>query len=258
MSFTNEAMGTFNEEKIGILRKTTLVDYPGCVAAAIFLRGCNLHCRYCYNGELSKQGGVAAGGDFVTFGALMDYLKKRRGVIGALVISGGEALLNDNLPLIIKESKALGYKVKLDTNGTLPKKLKELLSDGALSIDYVAMDLKTAPARYNELSINELDQNFNKAGALESAIKESIKILSKRPIDTYEFRTVLVPGLVGRREIAAIAKLLPDGCKWYFSKFVSGGCLDAYFNAVEPYTTREINNLVKYAKSLVAGVILRT
>lgn len=243
---------------IGILRKTTLVDYPGMPAAAIFLHGCNLHCRYCYNVALSGEEFLAADSDAVTKEQLFSYLKKRRGVLSALVITGGEALFNPNLFEIIKQAKELGYLIKLDTNGTFPKKLSELLSNSELSPDYIALDIKTSPNRYCELSRDELVANFNSPGELETSIKESIKILSKLKPDVYEFRTVLVPTLVEKNDIKSLAKLLPKDCKWYFSKFVAGKCLDTHFNSIEPYTQKKVDELVKYAKRFIPGAILRT
>ena len=133
---------SFNEPA-GVLVKTTLVDFPGRVAGSFFLKGCNLRCPYCYNTELITGN---AGDD--TINELFAHLEKRQGILTGIVISGGEPLLNPYTKEIILKAKELEYKVKLDTNGTLPEKLAELLEDEKLRPDFVAMDIKTSPERY--------------------------------------------------------------------------------------------------------------
>ncbi|MBQ6029389.1 MAG: radical SAM protein, partial [Treponema sp.] len=173
-----------------VLIKTSLVDFPERVAAACFLRGCNLRCPYCYNTELvapqniSKAQDAAesgnqskaqdAGGDdcsqaqksgaqakrdqpqFVSIQDIIAHLKKRANVLSGFVISGGEPLLNpDIVQSLILEARSLGYKIKLDTNGMFPGRLQELLSNPACAPDYVALDVKTSPARYSELQAQD-------------------------------------------------------------------------------------------------------
>lgn len=137
-----------NENAVGILVKTTLIDFPGLVASTIFLPGCNLRCPYCYNAELAK--GIVPEKNAVSLNELYEHLKKRKNVISGLVISGGEALLNPHLKEIILTAKAFGYKIKLDTNGTLPKKLEEIISSNDTKPDFIAMDIKTSPLKYEE------------------------------------------------------------------------------------------------------------
>lgn len=139
--------------KIGTLRKTSLVDYPGLVASVIFLRGCNLRCPYCYNGALLTGAGDGEG--FVTLEELFSHLKKRAKVEQALVVSGGEALLHPNTPQIIEYAHSLGLLVKLDTNGTLPDRLASLIANKATAPNFIALDFKTSPTRYNELQGNK-------------------------------------------------------------------------------------------------------
>ena len=138
----------------GVLIKTTLVDFPGKVAASYFLRGCNLRCPYCYNVELVK--GISkdtqveeSNQQFVSPVQVLEHLFNRKNVMNGLVISGGEPLLNPVTPELIRRAKKMGYSVKLDTNGTLPLLLEKLLSDPETRPDFIAMDFKTSPSRYN-------------------------------------------------------------------------------------------------------------
>ena len=142
------------------LQKTTLVNYPRRVAAAVFLPGCNLRCPYCYNGELVcasvSEGPVRkcsqpGANDYVPIEAVYEHIEKRKSVLQGLVISGGEALLSPVLPELILRARKVGLAVKLDTNGLLPDALSALLHDQVLCPDMIALDIKTAPSRYNEL-----------------------------------------------------------------------------------------------------------
>ncbi|MBQ9630473.1 MAG: radical SAM protein, partial [Treponema sp.] len=111
-------------EHAGALFKTTLVDFPGLVACSFFLRGCNMRCPYCYNVGLVLNEDDK---NLSSIAELYAHLEKRKNVLSGLVVSGGEALANSLTPEIIKEAKSLGYKIKLDTNGTLSEKLEELV-----------------------------------------------------------------------------------------------------------------------------------
>lgn len=170
-----EALETSGAQKsaldipVGSLIKTTLVDFPGRVSASFFLRGCNLRCPYCYNAELVLTGSEGNGSDKNTDGSfsvqahstlstineLFAHLEKRRNVLSGLVISGGEPLLNEYTPVIIQKAKSLGYKIKLDTNGTLPDTLQKFLCDENLRPDFVAMDIKTSPHRYAKMLLGQ-------------------------------------------------------------------------------------------------------
>ena len=134
---------SFNEPA-GVLVKTTLVDFPGRVAGSFFLKGCNLRCPYCYNtglllGENQSDTSKTAADEYSTVNELFSHLKKRQGILSGLVISGGEPLLNPYTKEIILKAKELEYKVKLDTNGTLPEKLAELLENAAGSFVFTKL-----------------------------------------------------------------------------------------------------------------------
>ncbi|MCR5496200.1 MAG: anaerobic ribonucleoside-triphosphate reductase activating protein [Treponema sp.] len=237
----------------GVLIKTTLVDYPETLACAFFLYGCNMRCPYCYNTDLVNCKNME---DAVSLNTLFSHLEKRKNILKGLVISGGEALLNQNLSTIIKKAKEEGYKVKLDTNGLLPEKLSSLLKDKFLAPDFIALDIKTSPEKYFTLLGNNKDAiNFKEKA--EKNIKESIKILSELPAEKREFRTVLVPTLINEKDISEIAKLLPKDASWKFSPFMNEHCLSLNYEKLTPYTDTEINELIKKAKSLLPGAELR-
>ena len=126
------------------LQKMTLLDYPGKVACTLFLQGCNFRCPFCHNSDL--LGGSAEA--FMTKEELLDFLKKRKGLLDAVCVSGGEPTLQKDLPELLAGIKALGYSVKLDTNGSRPEILKALVKDGL--VDYVAMDVKNSFRCYGE------------------------------------------------------------------------------------------------------------
>ena len=237
-----------NNTPLGALIKTSLVDYPSNVSSVLFLHGCNLRCPYCYNTELVC--GSINNPDYVTFEQVISHLEKRQNVLTGFVLSGGEALLSPYLPFLIKEAKNLGYKIKLDTNGTFPDKLKELLRDKELCPDFVALDIKTSPKRYIEFS-------KNKDVTLEKKILQSIKIISNLSKEKREFRTVLVPTLITQKEILEISNLLPnDGC-WQFAPFRNDNCIDNSYNDLLPYTQGQMDNLVELAKTKIPNSNLR-
>lgn len=240
-------------EPAGILIKTTLVDYPGLVAGSFFLKGCNLRCPYCYNRGLVIPQEYDK--DLNSVEELFEHLEKRQGILSGLVISGGEPLINPLTPLIIKKAKTLGYKIKIDTNGSFPKKLKELIDDPELKPDFVAMDIKTSPARYPQTMC--IKNSVTDTDAFVNLLQESAKIISSLPAQNREWRTVIVPGLVTKEDIEQMAKLLPQDASWQFAPFQPGNCIDKAYNEISPYLDREINELIDYAKTLIPGAKLR-
>lgn len=181
--------------EIGGFQKTTFIDYPGRLAATIFLIGCNFRCPFCYSAELVLPEKIKLQPripkkDFFRF------LKERKGLIEGIVICGGEPTIHKDLPEFIKKIKDSGYLVKLDTNGSNPALLKKLI-DKKL-IDYFAMDIK-APLMFSK---------YDKATGVKidlKKIKKSIDIIKSSGID-YEFRTTVVPSLHTKEDIIQIAK----------------------------------------------------
>lgn len=241
------------KEPAGILIKTTLVDFPGLVAGSFFLKGCNLRCPYCYNKGLVIPKEYDK--DLNTLEELFIHLEKRQGILSGLVISGGEPLINPLTPIIIKKAKELGYKIKIDTNGLLPKKLKELIDNNELRPDFVAMDIKTSPLNYTKTLLVD---NFNvEPEYIANQLMESAKIISSLPSTQREWRTVLVPPLVKKENILEMSKLLPPDASWYFAQFKNENCIDSNYNNILPYIDSQINELITYAKSLIQNSFLR-
>ncbi len=168
--------------KIAGLRKCSMVDYPGKMAAVIFTPGCNLDCYYCHNRFLLDEDALQEEHDPQ---AVLAILARRRGFLDGVVISGGEPTLQSDLERFILDVRELGFPVKLDTNGLRPDVLKELLQSGLL--DYVAMDLKASQAKYSQLCGCNVDVDL---------IDRSISLLLESGVQ-YEFRTTVAPELDG-------------------------------------------------------------
>ncbi len=243
------------------LQKTSLVNFPGRVAAAVFLPGCNLRCPFCHNPELATASVVsgpkqAADGDFVPLEAALEHLERRRSVLGGLAISGGEPLLSPALAPLIKKARELALAVKVDTNGTLPDMLAALLENPELCPDMVAVDVKTSPGRYGELSLEGKEGTFATEGIRRTLAYLALSRGWPRPVRV-EYRTVLVPGLVAAADIAEIGALLPRDADWQLAAFQPGHCLDPAHDALEPYGPAETARLLAIAKEKVSGAQLR-
>lgn len=185
------------------LQKMTLLDFPGRVACTVFLGGCDLRCPYCHNAELINGSAPAVMDD----GELLAFLKKRVGLLDGVAVTGGEPLLRDIAPLL-REVRALGYAVKLDTNGTHPARLRALLDEGL--VDYVAMDVKNSPERYAE--------TVGVAGLDLAPIRESAALLMEGRVD-YEFRTTVCRELHDDDAIRGVGEFLAGARRLYLQPF---------------------------------------
>nr|MCR5061785.1 radical SAM protein [Treponema sp.] len=195
----------------GILVKTTCVDYPELVAGAFFLKGCNIRCPYCYNiglvlseremKERTDYEEISNDNELNSVQELFDLMEKRQGILKGIVISGGEPLINPYTPLIIQKAKTLGYKVKLDTNGTLPDELQAFLDNENLRPDFIAMDLKTSPLRYGKTVCPAFSKFYKNESYWEKLVKRTADIVASLPAENREYRTVLVPSLVTKEDI---------------------------------------------------------
>lgn len=187
--------------KICGLNKTTLLDYPGKVAATVFLGGCNFRCPFCHNGGL-----VLRPGDELEIEkeAVLALLRKRRGILEGVCVTGGEPTLASDLPDFLESVKALGYHVKLDTNGTRPGVIRELLEKKL--VDCIAMDIKSSPGNYGKVAgIRQLDMDN---------ILESVELI-RRDAPAYEFRTTVVRGLHCKDDFRELGNWLA-GVEAYF------------------------------------------
>lgn len=178
----------------------TLLDWPGKVACTVFLEGCDLRCPYCHNSELLLAGSVPG----IREEELLSFLEKRKGLLDGVCVTGGEALLWPDLPLLLEKIKAIGYPVKLDTNGTHPEKLKRLFREGL--IDYVAMDIKNSPEKYG-VTAGKPDLDLK-------PVRESVSWLLEEHTD-YEFRTTVVRQFHTVRDMEEIGRWIA-GAKRYF------------------------------------------
>ena len=228
------------------LQKMTITDFPENVACILFLKGCNFRCPYCHNSELIDY---KIDDNYILKEEVFDFLKKRQGVLDGVVISGGEPTVNKDLPKLIKEIRDLGFKIKLDTNGTNPQMLKELLEDGL--IDYVAMDIKNVPRKYLETAgLSEKNQQI-----LEN-VQKSIDILKKSKIN-HEFRTTIMKKYHNIEDLEEINKLIGKDEKYFIQNFEdSEYVLD---HNIEPFSEKELkeikNKLTKnFQKTSVRGI----
>lgn len=157
--------------------KTSFVDYPGKIASVVFTQGCNLKCSYCHNVSLIDPDNTANG---ILPEEIFEWLAKRKGMIDAVVISGGEPTLQTNLHVFIRELKAMNLLVKLDTNGTNPDSLGRLIDEGL--VDFIAMDLKAPLSKYERIT---------GTSSLELlSIRESVDVIKNSGL-AHEFRTTL-------------------------------------------------------------------
>jgi len=218
--------------KIGGLQKLTLIDYPGKIACTVFLVGCNYRCPWCHNPELVLPEEIEKSPK-IPEKDFFNFLKLRKNLLEGVVICGGEPTINKDLPEFCQKIKKLGYLVKLDTNGSNPKILKDLI-DKKL-VDYVAMDIKAPKEKYMEA----IGLKKSSSNRLLKNIKENIDILKEGKID-YEFKTTMIPGLLGKEDIVKIVKWIGPAKRYYLQNFKPGGntvnpdfknmkpCLDEY------------------------------
>ena len=187
--------------KIYGLNKTTLLDYPGRVAATIFLGGCNFRCPFCQNSSLVLN---PSSQPELSVTEVLSFLKKRQGILEGVCVTGGEPALSPDLPEFLAEIRALGYPVKLDTNGTRPDLLKELAGEGLIQM--AAVDIKACPDNYPSLT-----------GMMHpdlTAIQETVSFLLHGNLD-YEFRTTVVKELHNENDFIQIGQWL-KGAKAYY------------------------------------------
>lgn len=185
--------------------KTSMLDYPGKLSACIFLSRCNFRCPYCHNVELVNDDVRLIPFDNEK---IFDYLKKKKEWMDGVVISGGEPTLHAGLVELCEKIKKIGYSIKLDTNGTNPKMLKQLI-DSKL-VDYVAIDIKSSKEKYDEAT--NVKSNID-------AISESVNMLIKGDVD-YEFRTTVLPGLVDISDMKKIGEWIKGAKRYYIQQFI--------------------------------------
>lgn len=227
--------------RIGGLQKVTLLDYPGKVACTVFLPGCNLRCPFCHNPALVLPDRETDG---LSTEKLLAFLETRRGKLDGVCVTGGEPTLYEDLPALLRQIRGLGFAVKLDTNGCDPARLAEILNQGL--VDYVAMDVKNAPARYAE--------TVGIPGFNPAPVEESIRLLRKSTVD-YEFRTTLVRELHRPEDLDAIAAWLAGAPRYYLQNFVDSGNLIG--RGYHGFTAEQLQGFAERVRPFFGAVELR-
>ena len=186
------------------LQKMTLLDFPGKVACTIFLGWCDFRCPFCHNCELIDGSAPAELDDE----KLLNFLKKRQGLLEGVAITGGEPMLNKDLPELIRKIRELGYPVKVDTNGNHPEMLRRVIDEKL--VDYIAMDVKNTKERYAQtIGLEEFDT---------SNVEKSIGIIMGSGIE-YEFRTTVVEQLHDNDSFMGIGRLIEGADRYFLQKF---------------------------------------
>lgn len=236
--------------RIGGFQKLTLLDYPGQIAALVFTKGCNFRCPYCHNASLVETADRTLqrpqDGTEPTAESVLEYLEKRSGLVDGLVITGGEPLLQTGLKDFIRQVRALGYLVKLDTNGSFPDRLAALLEEGLL--DYVAMDIKQTPERYASLI-------GTAAADLVPRVLESAALLKASPVPS-EFRTTLVKGLHTPEDAEQMAAFAGTQKPYFLQAYVDSG------DVLRPeglcsFSPQELDQILVRVRKYCPGAVLR-
>ena len=219
--------------ELGGLQKLTLLDFPGRLACTAFTVGCNFRCPWCHNGSLVRRTA-----ETFDVSELLAFLRKRRGVLDGVCITGGEPLIQEDLSDFMAVLKDMGLKIKLDTNGSNPSRMRKLVSDGL--VDYVAMDIKNSPARYGvSIGIDNYDTKD---------IEASAEYLLSGPVE-YEFRTTVVQELHRRKDFEEIGRWLRGADRYYLQTFVDSGDL------IRPGYHAFSHNIMEQALEIVSAYI---
>ncbi len=228
------------------LQKVSLIDYPGHICAIAFLQGCNMRCPYCHNAVLVPCEYEAQEVYQQRQETLLAYLAKNKGLIEGLCITGGEPTLFNELPSFIEAVKDLGFKVKLDTNGTNPEQFKKLLDKRLL--DYIAMDIKTSLSNYDRVGIT--------SELLIERIKQSIELIKTSDLE-YEFRTTLEPNTVKKEDIELMGQDIKGAKKWIFQAYRPDIVLKREDVSSYSYSPQEAEDMLEIARQFVEFASLR-
>jgi pyruvate formate lyase activating enzyme len=228
---------------VGGLQRFSLIDFPGKVSCVVFTQGCNFRCPYCYNRSLVLPEYYE---EPVPREVVFRFLKKRRGLLDGVVITGGEPTVQEGLEEFIDQVKSLGYAVKLDTNGSHPEILRRLISGGLL--DYIAMDIKAPLRKYEEV----VGVNFETGN-----IVRSIFLIMSSGVP-YEFRTTIVDGLLSEGDIIEIGKMVAGAERFALQSFVPSETLvDPSYAEKKPPSEKEMQKMAHDLKKYIKEVILR-
>ena len=208
----------------GGIEKFTLIDYPGKIACMVYTIGCNFRCPYCHNPELVDETTDV----HIPERELYDFLDTRKGMLDGVVITGGEPTMHADLPRVMQEIKNRRFLVKLDSNGTNPEMLREVIKKGL--VDYIAMDIKSPLASYGRTVARPVDID---------AIRESVALIMASSVP-YEFRTTLVKGMLSQGDIRQIGREIQGAKLYVLQKFVSTKILNPQFKHKVSYSDEEM------------------
>ena len=228
---------------IGGFQRFSLIDYPGRICAIVFTKGCNFRCPYCHNPELvetSKPGS----GQFKEQ-EILAFLERRKGKLDAVTVTGGEPLLQPDLAGFLSQVKGLGYRVKLDTNGSFPSALQAIIKSN--SVDYIAMDIKAAPDKYEYVIRKGIDT---------TTILDSIRLIMDSGLD-YEFRTTAVSSLFERDDVLKIGRIIKKARLYVLQKFGPSKTLDTQFLEAQSCSDEELDCFRDIMEGFVQECVVR-
>lgn len=223
--------------RIGGLQKLTLLDFPGHVACTVFLQGCNFRCPFCHNTPL------ILGTDELSEADVFGFLKKRQGLLDGVAVTGGEPLLTPDIDTFLRNIKELGYKIKLDTNGSFPEKLRFLI-DNQL-VDYVAMDIKNSKEKYAQTAGTD---------RYLSEVEQSVSILLDGKTD-FEFRTTVVDELHEPEDFRAIGQWLRGTQTYFLQGYVDSG--DILMPGLHAASKEKMESCLAFARKYIPTTQIR-
>ena len=229
--------------KVTGIQKLTLLDYPGVVACTVFTAGCNFRCPFCHNAMLVLPEQIDD--ECLTDDEVFGFLKKRRGVLDGVAVTGGEPLLHADMPEFLARVKELGYKIKLDTNGSNPELLSEIVKNKL--VDRVAMDIKNAPEEYaRTIGLKSFDI---------APVERSKEMLLRGDID-YEFRTTVVKGIHTKESLIGAAQWIKGAREYYLQQFKDSGNL-ILPDGLSAYDEKQMHALADAVRDYVPTVEVR-
>lgn len=225
--------------KVGGLQKFTLIDYPGKIACIVFSMGCNFRCPYCHNREL-----VEKTTDEIPWEEIFEFLEERKGQLEGVEITGGEPTIHSGLTEFLERVKEMGYSTKLDTNGSIPDMLKELIDRDL--VDYLAMDLKASIPNYSKAAGVEVDPE---------KIKESVETV--KDFEEHEFRTTAVPGIIDVEEVRKIGETIQGADNYFIQQFRPKNTLKESYTEKEVHPEEKLERMKEAARQFVENCEIR-
>ena len=219
-----------------------MIDYPGEICAIVFTQGCNFRCPYCHNPELVNPEMYA---ECLTEETIFSFLAKRKGKIDAVAITGGEPTTQHDLVDFVKRVRKTGYSIKVDTNGSHPEVIEQLISMKLL--DYIAMDIKSPADKF---------KNLTKSDISYQKITQTIELIMKSGVH-YEFRTTVLKKLLDENDIVNIAHSIRNARLYVLQQFVPSKVLDRGLMQYESYSREELESLRKKITKSVSNILIR-